>query len=68
MRLKWWFQAFDPNGAKLLPTTKNASSHPRKAIQAGADLIVVGRPIRDSINPKDSACKIVAEIEESVKQ
>ena len=41
---------------------------PRKAIQAGADLIVVGRPIRDAVDPEKAARKIVAEIEESVKQ
>lgn len=35
---------------------------PRKAIQAGADYLVVGRPIRDAADPKVAAQKIVQEI------
>ncbi len=35
---------------------------PRKAIQAGADYLVVGRPIRDAADPKAAAQHIVQEI------
>ena len=34
-----------------------------KAIKAGADLIVVGRPIRDADAPTEAARKIVSEID-----
>ncbi|MEC9423743.1 MAG: orotidine 5'-phosphate decarboxylase / HUMPS family protein, partial [Nitrospinota bacterium] len=36
---------------------------PGKAIEAGADLIVVGRPIRDAKNPDEAAQKIISEID-----
>jgi len=39
---------------------------PRKAIQAGADYLVVGRPIRDAADPKAAAQKIVQEISEAL--
>ena len=57
-----------PEWSQIASDDQKRIATPEKAIQAGADLIVVGRPIRDSINPKDSACKIVAEIEECFKQ
>tara|TARA_B100000686_G_scaffold202626_1_gene209564 strand:- start:490 stop:1218 length:729 start_codon:yes stop_codon:yes gene_type:complete len=41
---------------------------PGKAIQKGADLIVVGRPIRDAETPKDAAQKIVSEIDQHINQ
>jgi orotidine-5'-phosphate decarboxylase len=41
------------------------SSTPGEAIRAGADYIVVGRPIRDAPNRRDAAAKIIAEIAEA---
>jgi orotidine-5'-phosphate decarboxylase len=38
---------------------------PAQAIRAGSDYLVVGRPIRDSINPKETADRIVREIEDA---
>ncbi len=37
---------------------------PAQAVLAGADYIVIGRPIKDAVNPADAAVKIAAEIEE----
>ncbi len=39
---------------------------PREAIQAGADYLVVGRPIRDAPDPKAAAQRIVQEISEAL--
>jgi len=39
---------------------------PQKAIQAGADYLVVGRPIRDAADPKAAAQHIVQEITEAL--
>ncbi len=39
---------------------------PQKAIQAGADYLVVGRPIRDAADPKAAAQHIVQEISEAL--
>lgn len=39
---------------------------PRKAIQAGANYLVVGRPIRDAADPKAAAQQIVQEISEAL--
>lgn len=35
---------------------------PAQAVERGADMIVVGRPIRNADDPKDAACRIVDEI------
>ncbi|HEX7477342.1 MAG TPA: orotidine-5'-phosphate decarboxylase [Polyangiales bacterium] len=37
------------------------------AIASGADLLVVGRPIRDALDPKAAAAEIVAEIERAAR-
>ena len=57
-----------PEWSQIASDDQKRIATPGQAIQSGADLIVVGRPIRDAINPKGAACKIVAEIEESLKQ
>ena len=40
---------------------------PYEAIQAGADYIVVGRPIRLAADPVNAADKVVAEIEQEMR-
>jgi len=39
---------------------------PKQATQAGADYLVVGRPIRDAVDPKAAADQIVQEISEAL--
>jgi len=41
---------------------------PAKAIQNGADYIVIGRPIRDAKDPKGAAIRIAEEIESHLKK
>ena len=57
-----------PEWSQITSDDQKRIATPGKAIQAGADLIVVGRPIRDAVDPEKTARKIVAEIEKSVKQ
>ena len=57
-----------PEWSQITSDDQKRIATPGKAIQAGADLIVVGRPIRDAVDPEKAARKIVTEIEESVKQ
>ncbi len=40
---------------------------PTEAIQAGADYLVVGRPIKRSHNPRRAAEEVIAEIEQALK-
>jgi orotidine-5'-phosphate decarboxylase len=41
---------------------------PREAVVDGADLLVVGRPIRDAQDPAAAARAIVAEIEGALRE
>ena len=38
-------------------------SHPADAIQAGADYLVIGRPIRESLDPRQAAKDIIDEMQ-----
>jgi len=38
-------------------------SHPADAIQAGADYLVIGRPIRESLDPRQAAKDIISEMQ-----
>jgi orotidine-5'-phosphate decarboxylase len=49
-----------PAGAALGDQVRVAT--PRAAIAAGADFIVVGRPVRDAADPRAAAEAIVAEL------
>ncbi len=53
-----------PAGAALGDQKRVAS--PASTIKAGADHLVVGRPIRDAVSPADAFSAIVAEIESSL--
>ena len=57
-----------PEWSQIASDDQKRTATPGKAIQAGADLIVVGRPIRNALDPEKAARKIVEEIEESIKQ
>ena len=52
-----------PEWSQISSDDQNRISTPKKAIKEGADLIVVGRPIRDADAPKEAARKIVSEID-----
>jgi len=52
--------AIRPRGS--LPDDQKRTATPREAIQAGADYLVVGRPISAALDPKQAAATIIAEI------
>jgi len=54
-----------PTGAAVGDQRRIAT--PAQAIAAGADLLVVGRPIRNAHDPATAAASIVAEIEEALR-
>ena len=51
-----------PPGRQRRAATRSASMTPAQAIAAGADYLVVGRPITGAADPKKAADAIVAEI------
>ena len=55
-----------PAWSKVKGDDQNRIVTPKSAISNGADLIVVGRPIRDAKDPKVAAAKIVEEIESAL--
>ena len=55
-----------PEWSQVSSDDQGRISTPGKAIKTGADLIVVGRPIRDAEDPRDAARKIVSEIDQCI--
>ena len=55
-----------PEWSQISSDDQGRISTPGKAIKAGADLIVVGRPIRDAEDPRDATRKIVSEIDQCI--
>lgn len=53
-----------PEWSQISSDDQNRIATPGKAIETGADLIVVGRPIRDAEDPKEAVQKIVSEIDQ----
>ena len=51
-----------PEWARVSGDDQNRITTPSQAIEDGADMIVVGRPIRDANNPREAAQKIIEEI------
>ncbi len=67
--------ALGPEGLLVTPGIRPAGSDagdqkriatPEKAIADGADLLVVGRPIRDAADPPAAAQSVLAEIERAL--
>ena len=54
-----------PAWSQVARDDQNRITTPAQAIADGADLIVVGRPIRDAQDPRDAARRIVEEIAEA---
>ncbi len=52
-----------PQWARVSADDQSRISTPSHAIQDGADMIVVGRPIRDATDPREAAQKIIEEIQ-----
>jgi orotidine-5'-phosphate decarboxylase len=51
-----------PVWARVSGDDQNRIATPSQAIEDGADMIVVGRPIRDAKDPREAAQKIIGEI------
>lgn len=51
-----------PEWARVSGDDQNRIATPSQAIEDGADMIVVGRPIRDANDPREAAQKIIEEI------
>ena len=51
-----------PEWARVSGDDQNRIATPSQALEDGADMIVVGRPIRDANDPREAAQKIIEEI------
>jgi orotidine-5'-phosphate decarboxylase len=60
--------AIRPLWAAVAGDDQTRITTPAEAIKAGADYIVVGRPIRKAEKPREAARKVVAEIAEALKK
>jgi orotidine-5'-phosphate decarboxylase len=72
--VRWIRDLLGPSGVVVVPGIRPAGSEhgdqrrvatPEVAIAAGADLLVVGRPIRNASDPRAAAAAIAAEIQAS---
>ena len=52
-----------PEWARVLGDDQNRIATPAQAIKDGADMIVVGRPIRDSEDPRAAAQRVIEEVQ-----
>ena len=52
-----------PEWARVVGDDQNRIATPAQAIKDGADMIVVGRPIRDSEDPRAAAQRIIEEVQ-----
>ena len=52
-----------PEWSRVLGDDQNRIATPAQAIKDGADMIVVGRPIRDSEDPRAAAQRIIEEVQ-----
>lgn len=57
-----------PEWSEIKKDDQSRITKPAQAIERGADLIVVGRPIRDAKNPKEAADRILEEIAQSLRK
>ncbi len=65
--LKLVVPAIRPNWSGVDGDDQSRITTPKQAIGNGADLIVVGRPIRDAKNPREAAEKVLAEIGQALQ-
>jgi orotidine-5'-phosphate decarboxylase len=57
-----------PSGGGVAADDQSRIVTPAMAIQGGADYLVIGRPIRDSADPRATARTIAAEIQEALNE
>ncbi len=66
------FQAVTPGirpaGKAVLEDDQSRVVTPAMAIERGSDYLVIGRPIRDAVDPKEAAREIVSQIQGAIEQ
>ncbi len=55
-----------PEWSSISKDDQRRVTPPRQAIERGADLLVVGRPIRDAKDPRDAARQVLEEIQDAL--